>query len=100
MTQLKEFPWWPTIWSAEKGNDPTPAEIAKHGVLKNVRRVSHTLTLVIDHKGVICTAIIVPNVCEDILILLRHILLQHCGESIELVEKIEFDLQSLFSVVK
>lgn len=92
MPQLKDFAWWPTTWSATTGNDPTAAEINKYGVLKNVRRVSRALILVIDCNGVICTATIAPSVSEDILILLRHILLQHWDEPIRLVAEIEFSL--------
>jgi len=44
----------------------------------------------IDYKGIICEATIVPKLSEDTLIFLRHILLQHCGESIAIVEEIEF----------
>ena len=100
MPQLKMLQWWPTAWLPDAGSAPTAEEVRKNGVLKNVRRSVDTLTLVVDCNGVICTATISPNLPEDTLILLRHILLQHYGQPMAVVEDLDIDLQGVFPVVK
>jgi hypothetical protein len=95
MTRLKELPWWPTIWIAQTGNAPTATEISKNGALNNVQRLPNGLTLLVDHNGIICTAIVNPALSEDALILLRHILLQYRGQPMEVVEAIDIDFQNL-----
>jgi hypothetical protein len=89
MTQLRDFDWWPSTWIYETGSSFAPTEIGKDAVLKNVRRMYGSLTLVAAHNGVIYTAKVNPYRSEDFLILLRHILLQHWGEPISAVEQFE-----------
>jgi hypothetical protein len=89
MTCLKEFPWWPTAWVEERGGSASPTEVSKDAVLKNARRVPGGLTLVVDHNGVTYTAQIAVHLSEDVLILLRHILLQHWGEPLAAVENFD-----------
>ena len=49
----------------------------------------------VEHNGVICTAQIGSQLSEDFLILLRHILLQHWGEGVSVVEDIEVNFDDL-----
>ena len=51
MARLKSFPWWPTTWGVQSGHAPTPAEINRDGVLKNVRLLDDNLGLVVAYKG-------------------------------------------------
>lgn len=53
------------------------------------------LTLILKSDGAIFTATIGPNLSVDFSVLLRHLLLQHCGELISDVEHIEIDLAAL-----
>jgi hypothetical protein len=53
------------------------------------------LLLVVDDNGVICTATIASNLSADFFILLRHILLQHWGEPMEVVENIDLNFGQL-----
>jgi len=96
MARLKSFPWWPTTWGVQDGHAPIPAEICRDGVLKNVRLLDDSLGLVVDYKGAICTATVMPNLSKDAVILLRHILLQYFGQPIEVVEKIDIDFNGSF----
>lgn len=75
----------------ESGSCSAPSVKDENGVLKNVRTQPGGLTLMVDQNGVIYTARIVTNLSEDFLILLRHILLQHRGEPMDVVENIEID---------
>jgi hypothetical protein len=100
MTRLKDLPWWPTIWAAPAGNPCPTEEINKSGVLMNVRRSQSDLTLLVDHKGVICSATVSPRVSEDALILLRHILLQQYGLPMEAISNLGIDLQRAFPPIK
>jgi hypothetical protein len=96
MARLKELQWWPTLWGTEAGNTPTAEEISNNGVLKNVRRFPDGLTFMVDHKGVICTTIVTPKVSRDALILLRHILLQYCGQPMAVIEAMDIDVKKEF----
>lgn len=100
MPQLKTLQWWPTNWLARDGRALAADEVRKHGVLAKVGRSSDTLTLVVDCRGVECTATVSPDLPEDTLILLRHILLQRHGEPMTLVEDLDIDLRGMFPVVK
>jgi hypothetical protein len=100
MTRLKELPWWPTIWAAQTGSRCSAEEINKSGVLMNVRRSQNSLTLLVDHKGVLCSATVTPRVSEDTVILLRHILLQQYGHPLEVVGDLAIDLQGVFPAIK
>jgi hypothetical protein len=95
MTRLRDCPWWPIAWISGNGGSYGPIEIRKKGVLKNVRRMGKELTLVLKCDGAIFTASIGPNLSVDFSVLLRHVLLQHCGEPISVVEHIEIDLAAL-----
>ena len=95
MARLRDFPWWPSAWVSETGSSPTTEEISKYGILKNVRRMGNELTLILECNGVIFTATIGAQLSVDLLILLRHILLQQWGESMESVENIDFDISNL-----
>ena len=66
-----------------------------NAVLKNVRRSTNHLTLMVEQDGTICTAQIGSQLSEDFLILLRHILLQHCGKHIEDVGDFEANFSGL-----
>jgi hypothetical protein len=94
MTVLRDFSWWPTVWTSENGSSLIPIDIRENGVLQNVSRKGTELTLILECNGVICTAKIDSALSEEFVILLRHILLQHWGEPISSVENIEvnFDL--------
>ena len=100
MIRLKELPWWPTIWAAQTGSPCTAEEINRDGVLLNVQRSQTSLTLLVDHKGIICSATVRPKVSEDALILLRHILLQQYGHPMEVVGNLGIDLQAVFPAAK
>jgi hypothetical protein len=100
MARLESFPWWPTTWGVQSGHAPTPAEISRDGVLKNVRLLDDKLSLVVDYTGVICTATVMPNLSQDAVILLRHILLQHVGQPMEVVEKIDIDFSGSFPFIR
>jgi hypothetical protein len=91
MTSLNKFQWWPKYWLAQAGSNPTTAEISKHGTLTNVQMLDGSLRLVVDYMGTSCTGTISPGLSKDALILLRHILLQHYGERMEIVEQIDID---------
>jgi hypothetical protein len=91
MARLRDFAWWPSTWMCESGSCPAPSVEDKNGVLKNVRTQPGGLTLMVDQNGVIYTARIVTDLSEEFLILLRHILLQHWGEPMDVVENIEID---------
>jgi hypothetical protein len=96
MARLKELEWWPTFWGTEAGNSPTAEEISNDGVLKNVRLFRDGLTLMVDHKGVICTTIVTPQLSRDALILLRHILLQYYGQPMAVIEAMDIDVKEEF----
>jgi len=64
-------------------------------VLKIVRCFTNRLTLVVDYNGVFYRAEIYGNPSDDFLIRLLHILLQHQGEPMEMVENIEIDFDHL-----
>lgn len=89
MTRLRDFSWWPNSWTNEAGASLTTAEIKQHGVLTNARRLFDGLSLTVDHNGVVYTAKITAHLSEDFLILLRHILLQHWGEPMKVVENFD-----------
>ena len=95
MTRLRDFPWWPTTWTSENGGLPNPTEIRKTAVLKKVRRSGDKLVLILEHNGGICSAQIGSQLSVDFLILLRRILLQHCGKAISAVENCEIDVAAL-----
>jgi hypothetical protein len=100
MSQLKTHPWWPTAWLPYGGRCAT-GEVRTNGVLKNVRRSTDNLTLVVDCNGVICTATVSdPYLAEDTLILLRHVLLQRYGEPMAVIEDFDIELGGMFPVVK
>jgi len=69
-------------------------------VLKNVRLLDDSLGLVVDYKGAICTATVMPNLSKDAVILLRHILLQHFSQPMEVVEKIDIDFNGSFPFIR
>ncbi len=100
MARLKSFPWWPTTWGVQGGHAPTPAEISRDGMLKNVRLLDDNLGLVVDYNGVICTATVMTHLSKDTVILLRHILLQHFGQPMEVVEKIDIDFNGSFPFIR
>ena len=91
MTLLNNFQWWPKYWLAQTGSNLIPAEISRDGILKNVQTLDGSLRLVVDYKGISCTATILPGLPKDASILLRHILLQYYGERMEIVEQIDID---------
>ena len=70
---------------------PPPSD----GVLKNVRRKDNELLVIVEHGGDVRTARIASQLSFDFLILLRHILLQHWGESLSTVQNIEVDFGGL-----
>ena len=88
MACLRDFPWWPSDWTNAAGASLPTAEIREHGVLQNASRRSDNLTLTVELNGVTYTAKITAQLSEDFLILLRHILLQHWGETMEAVENV------------
>ena len=100
MARLRDFPWWPTAWEAQSGQAPTTAEISRDGVLKNVRLLDKSLSFVVDYQGVICTATVRPDLDEDALIMLRHILLQDLGQPMNVVEEIDIDFRGSLPFVK
>ena len=103
MTRLKDFPWWPTVWVNERGASLAPAELSTDGTLKNARPTGNSgLSLIVDYRGIIFTAIISrpPTLSQDSLILLRHILLQHWGEAMCVVENIDIHFRRRFPVKK
>lgn len=62
------------------------------GIFQNARHVPDGLSLEAEHDGVICTAIISSaKLSQDDLILLRHILLQHCGKEMRIVADLNID---------
>jgi len=91
MNHLRDCSWWPNAWLDDASGSLSSSEIRKHGVLKNARRMGNELTLMVEYNGVTYKAIINPNLSEDFLILLRHILLQHWGQPMDVVENIEID---------
>ncbi len=100
MPRFKEYPWWPTTWEAQAGQKPTPEKISRGGLLRNVRLLGrHDLSFVVDHKGATYTATVTPNLPEDTLILVRHILLQQWGEPMNVVEEIELGFDGPFPFV-
>ena len=92
MRHLRDFTWWPNVWRDEASRSLSSSEIRKDGVLKYVRRFTNRLSLVVDYHGVFYRAEIFANPSDEFLIRLRHILLQHQGEPMEMVENIEIDL--------
>ena len=100
MPQLRMLQWWPTAWQSDSGTAPTAGEIRQTGVLRNVGRSHNTLTFVVDCNGVICTATIDPQLPEHTVILLRHILLQHYGESVAAVEDLNVELDDVIPHVR
>jgi hypothetical protein len=103
MSRLKDFPWWPTVWVSETGAFDAPAEINTVGVLKNVWPVaSRGLKLIVDYRGHVFTGTIKwpPTASEDSLIWLRHILLQHWGEPMCVVENIAIHFRGRVPVKK
>ncbi len=100
MARFKDYPWWPTTWEAQTNHTPTPEEISNGGVLKNVRLLGRrVLSFVVDHRGYTYTATVTPNLPEDALILVRHILLQQWGEPMNVVEEIELGFDGAFPFV-
>ena len=95
MACLKDFPWWPSVWTNKAGASLTTAEIKEHGVLKNASRRSDNLTLTVELNGAVYTAKIAIELSEDFIILLRHILLQHWGEAMEAVENVDVGFNHL-----
>ena len=95
MRHLRDFTWWPNAWLDEASRSLSSSEIRKDGVLIIVRHFTNRLTVVVDYHGVIYTAAIHSNLSDDFLIRLRHILLQHQGEPMEMVENIEIDFDHL-----
>jgi hypothetical protein len=100
MPQLKRHSWWPTAWLSDDHRTPTAEEVRANGVLKNVRRSSDSLTLVVDCKDITCMATITPHFPEDTLILLRHIFLGYYGQPMAVIEDLDIELGSTFPVVK
>jgi hypothetical protein len=100
MARLRDFPWFPTAWVAESGHAATAAEISRDGVLNNVRLLDKNLSLVVDHKGVICTATVMLDLPEDALILLRRMLLQYCGQPMNVVEEVDIVFSGPFPVIR
>jgi|GEM_PF-7049061 len=90
MARLLDYPWWPRDWRRGERGPAKPPEVRK-AVLKNVRRGAHDLTLIAEYNGVIFTATIGSQLSDEFLILLRHILLQHWGDTISDVETLEAD---------
>jgi hypothetical protein len=90
------------MWEAETGNSPTPPEISKDAVLKNARFSNDGLSLTAEHNGVVYTGIIARslNLSEDFLIMLRHFLMQHWGDPIEVVENFDLESNGYFRFVR
>ena len=99
MTKLRDFSWWPSAWIDKSGGSISPTEIT-NAPLKNVRRAGRELILMVEHNGSVCTATFGSSLSEDLIILLRHILLQHWGEPVSAVEHIEIDLAALENIGK
>src|SRR5262245_18660872 len=97
MPRLCDSPWWPNTWINEMGGSRSHSEIRKSGVLKNVRRSKDQLTLIVECNGAICTAQIDSQLSADFAVLLRHVLLQHWGQPISVVENIEIEFAKLFA---
>jgi len=95
MRHLRDFTWWPNAWFDEASRSLSSSEIRKDGVLKLVRCFTNRLTLVVDYNGVFYRAEIYANRSDDFLIRILHILLQHQGEPMEMVENIEIDFDHL-----
>lgn len=92
MTRLRDFSWWPNTWFTENGDSHAAIDIRKNGVLTNVRRMGNELMLIMEFNGATLTANIDSHLSADFLILLRHILLQHWGETLSVVENLQLDL--------
>jgi len=95
MACLKDFPWWPSVWTNEADASHTTAEISEQAVFTNARRLSDGLTMAVEQNGVAYTAKITAHLSEDFLILLRHILLQHRGEPMKVVENFDIGFSQL-----
>lgn len=85
MARLGDFSWWPSSWSDQNGASFTSID----GVLRNVRRSGKELILILENNGSMIMAQVNPQNSEDFVILLRHILLQHIGEPMSVVENID-----------
>ena len=94
MPELRDFSWWPSAWLDESGALIGRDEIT-NAILKNVRRADRELILIAQNNGHMYTAIIGDPLPMDIIVLLRHILLQFWGEPVSAVEHIEIDLAAL-----
>ena len=87
--KLRDFSWWPKVWYDKVNRSVSSTVIQKEAVLTNVRLSDTRLTLISQMNGVTFTAKTDDFVLSvDFLILLRHILLQHYGEPISVVENI------------
>ncbi len=91
MARLRDFSWWPKNWVDDNGSPCIPTD----AVLKNVRRVDNNIIIIVEHRGAICSAKVTPQLSDDFLILLRHILLQHWGEPMSAVENFELSFGNL-----
>ncbi len=93
LPHLRDFPWWPTGWERQEGGPVSAQQILEAGVLRNVRRLTNGLLLEVEHEGTICLATVEsPDLTEDDLILLRHILLQYYGGEMRIIANLSFDL--------
>lgn len=93
MRRLRDYPWWPTVWFSPTGWYLTH-EVIRGGIFRNSRRVAGGLSLEVEHEGIVCTATIESsNISQENVILLRHILLQHCGEEMRLVADLNIDFR-------
>jgi len=95
MSRLGDFLWWPNAWVDDAARSFPSNEIRKNAVLTNVRRTGNDLILFVEHDGVVCTGRVSSHLSEDFLILLRHILLQHWGEGMTVVEDVEVNFDGL-----
>jgi hypothetical protein len=59
--------------------------------------LKNCLVLEVEHRGKLCAATIEvsPNLTEEDLILLRHILLQHHGEEMRIIADLNIDLPNV-----
>ena len=95
MPKLCNSSWWPNAWIDEQGNSADLTELRKSAVLKNVRRSSNELVLILEQNGHVCTAKTGGHLSDEFVVLIRHLLLQHWGELVSSVEEIEVDLSAL-----
>jgi hypothetical protein len=91
LLQLRQYPWWPTTWVSTTGRSASNDEIVEHGIFQNARRSAAGLILEAVYQGLSYTGTIrSPDLSQDDLVLLRHILLQHYGEPMRVVASLDF----------